>query len=667
MSKRLAWGILGTGRIAGVFAKGLAESKTGDLVAVGSRTAESAERFGAEHGVARRHGVYEALLADPEVEAVYISTPHPMHAEWAIKTAEAGKHVLCEKPLTLNYPEAMAVVEAARENDVFLMEAFMYRCHPQTAKLVELVREGVIGEVRVVQATFSFNAGEGLEGRLFEPRQGGGGILDVGCYATSMARLMAGAAVGKPFDDPVEVKGTARIGKTGVDDYAVASLKFASGIVAQVATGVRVQQENVARIFGSKGWIFVPEPWMPGRDGRVSQIIVHRAESSEPEKIEVAGAAGLYTLEADTVARYIEQRQAAPPAMTWDDTLGNMKTLDAWRASIGLVYDSEKPEAKKPPVHGRLLAVRADSKMRYGQVQGFEKPISRIVSGVMVVGSGMPHISVMFDDYFERGGNCFDTAYTYGGGVPERLLGQWIRNRGIREKVVIIAKGAHSPSNRPEMLRPQLVESLERMQTDYTDIHLAHRDNPDIPVGEWADAWNELIREGLIRAYGGSNWTLARVQALNEYARAKGLVGMAAVSNQFSLARMVDPVWGGCLSASDAESRAWFERTQIALFPWSSQARGFFTERASAENLSEAELVRCWYAEDNFARRARAEELAVKRAVAPTAVALAYVLSQPFPTFPLIGPQSVHEQRVSLKALEVELSPDEVKWLNLEV
>jgi len=667
MSKRLAWGILGTGRIAGVFAKGLAESKTGELVAVGSRTAESGERFGAEHGVARRHGVYEALLADPEVEAVYISTPHPMHAEWAIKTAEAGKHVLCEKPLTLNYPEAMAVVEAARENDVFLMEAFMYRCHPQTAKLVELIREGAIGEVRVIQATFSFNAGEGLEGRLFEPRLGGGGILDVGCYATSMARLIAGAAVGKDFDDPVEVKGVGHIGESRVDEYAVASLKFASGIVAQVATGVRVQQENVARIFGSKGWIFVPEPWMPGRDGRVSQIIVHRAGSSEPEKIEVAGAAGLYTLEADTVARYIEQRQAAPPAMTWDDTLGNMKTLDAWRASIGLVYDSEKPEAKKPPVHGRLLAVRADSKMRYGQVQGFEKPISRIVSGVMVVGSGMPHISVMFDDYFERGGNCFDTAYTYGGGVPERLLGQWIRNRGIREKVVIIAKGAHSPSNRPEMLRPQLVESLEQMQTDYTDIHLAHRDNPDIPVGEWADAWNELIREGLIRAYGGSNWTLARVQALNEYARAKGLVKMAAVSNQFSLARMVDPVWGGCLSASDAESRAWLERTQIALFPWSSQARGFFTERASAENLSEAELVRCWYAEDNFARSARAEELAVKRGVTPIAVALAYVLSQPFPTFPLIGPQSLHKQRVSLKALEVELSPDEVKWLNLEV
>src|SRR5580698_4023165 len=134
MITKLKWGIIGTGSIARKFAHGLAGSKTGQLVAAGSRTIEAAKKFTAEFP-ATAHGSYEALLADPEVQAVYISTPHPMHAEWSIKAAEAGKHILCEKPLALNHADAMAVMEAARSNDVFLMEAFMYRCHPQTAKL----------------------------------------------------------------------------------------------------------------------------------------------------------------------------------------------------------------------------------------------------------------------------------------------------------------------------------------------------------------------------------------------------------------------------------------------------------------------------------------------------------------------------------------------------
>ena len=170
-----------------------------------------------------------------------------------------------------------------------------------------------------------------------------------------------------------------------------------------------------------------------------------------------------------------------------------------------------------------------------------------------------------------------------------------------------------------------------------------------------------------MRAFGGSNWTLARVEAFNEYARARGLAGMSAVSNQFSLARMVAPPWNGCLSASDPESRQWLERTGTALMPWSSQARGFFLPgRARPEDRSDPELVRCWYAEDNFRRLARVNELAAKRGVLPINIALAYVLGQPFPTFPLIGPRLISETRTSFQALSVELSPAEVRWLNLE-
>ena len=133
---QLNWGILSTGNIAKAFARGVAQSQSGQVVAVGSRRAESANSFGEAFGISRCHGSYEALLADSEVDAVYIATPHTFHAEWAIKAAEASKHILCEKPIGLNHAEAMAIVEAALEHDVFLMEAFMYRCHPQAARLI---------------------------------------------------------------------------------------------------------------------------------------------------------------------------------------------------------------------------------------------------------------------------------------------------------------------------------------------------------------------------------------------------------------------------------------------------------------------------------------------------------------------------------------------------
>ncbi len=403
----------------------------------------------------------------------------------------------------------------------------------------------------------------------------------------------------------------------------------------------------------------------PGVSDVRARFFCIETEGIRTEMIAVPADADIYALEAGTVARNLSQRQATPPAPTWADSLSNMKTLDAWRESIGLVYDSEIIEAQVSPLARRPLHVRPDSKMQYGHLSGVEKPIARLVMGVATQQT-MPEASVMFDHYFGLGGNCFDTAHLYAGGLRERLFGNWLKTRGLREQVVIIAKGAHTPYNFPEQLRPQLLESLERLQTDYADIHFAHRDNPEVPVGEWADAWNELIRDGLIRVYGGSNWELQRVEALNEYARAKGLAGMTAVSNQFSLARMVDPVWGGCLSASDPESRAWLEKTQLPVFAWSSQARRFFTDRARPAEKSDTELVRCWYAEDNFERKQRAEKLAADRGVAPIAVALAYVLCQPFPTFALIGPRALSETRVSFQALEVKLTPREIEWLNLE-
>jgi predicted dehydrogenase/aryl-alcohol dehydrogenase-like predicted oxidoreductase len=667
MKNKISWGIIGTGAIAGVMARALSASQTGRLVAVGSRSAEAAAKFVAAFPAPHQHASYEALLADPDVQAVYVSTPHPFHAEWAIKAAEAGKHVLGEKPFALNHAEAMAVVEAAIANKVFLMEAFMYRCHPQTARLVDLIRSGVIGEVRVIQATFSFQCGFHPTNRLFSHALAGGGILDVGCYPVSLVRLVAGAATGQPFADPIEVKGVAQLGQTGVDEWAVGSFKFAGGILAQVATGVVLSQENVVRVFGSTGRLIIPNPWLANRQtAEPSKIIVQRSGGAA-EEILIEADRTSFAYEVDVVGGAIAagQQQAPPPAMTWDDTLGNLKTLDRWRESVGLIYDSEKPENCRQTVARRSLAVRQPTTMNYGPVAGITLPVSRLVLGCDNQ-TAMPHAAVMFDDFFTRGGNTFDTAWIYGGGRQERLLGEWLKNRGLRQEVVVIAKGAHTPYCDPVNLSRQLLESLDRLQTRYADLYLIHRDNPDIPVGEFVDALNDHLHAGRVRAFGASNWSLARVQAANRYAKRKGLTGFAAVSNNFSLARMVEPVWPGCMAASDAASRRWFQKSQTPLFAWSSQARGFFTV-GDPQNTADKSLVKCWYSEDNFQRLARVKELAAQRGVTPLNIALAYVLHQPFPTFALIGPRTLAETRTSWPGLTVALSLKELRWLNLEI
>lgn len=340
MVRKLKWGIIATGRIAHTFAQGLAESQTGDLVAVASRTRESADSFGDTYGVERRYAGYANLLADPEVDAVYIATPHPMHLEWAVASAEAGKHILCEKPLGIDREQALTIIEAARKYDVFLMEAFMYRCHPQTAKILELIREGAVGEIRVIQANFSYNVEPDLDDSVLNPALAGGGILDVGCYCTSAARLIAGAATGCHVAEPVEFSAYGLVGKTTqVDEYTVAIAKFPGEIVAQLGTGTRVDQDNSVRIYGSAGSLHVPEPWQPGRNDRKPLIHLQKKDSETVETMEVASERDVYTLEADTVAMSIDNRQPHPPATTWDDTLGNMAMIDRWREAIGLSYD----------------------------------------------------------------------------------------------------------------------------------------------------------------------------------------------------------------------------------------------------------------------------------------------------------------------------------------
>ncbi|MBE8516361.1 Gfo/Idh/MocA family oxidoreductase [Amycolatopsis sp. H6(2020)] len=330
----LRWGLLAAGTIAAHFAAGVDESKHGVLGAVAARDAGRARDFATRFDIPKAYGSYEELLADPDIDAVYVSTPHAMHKQWAIAAAEAGKHVLCEKPLTITAADAEEVIAAARAHDVFLMEAFMYRLHPQTRRLAELISSGAIGEVRAVDTTFSFDSNPEETARLSDPALGGGGILDVGCYCTSLARLVAQAATGQDVVEPTEVSGMAHLSATGVDEWATGLLRLPGDILATISCGIRLTREDGIRVFGSGGQIHIPQPaWIhPLRKPGVSQIILTPA-GGEPEVIEVEATQGVFAREADHVAAHVDDRQA--PELTWAETLANLRTLDRWREAVG--------------------------------------------------------------------------------------------------------------------------------------------------------------------------------------------------------------------------------------------------------------------------------------------------------------------------------------------
>ncbi len=307
--------------------------------------------------------------------------------------------------------------------------------------------------------------------------------------------------------------------------------------------------------------------------------------------------------------------------------------------------------------------------MIYGNVAGLEQPVSRVVLGsIMLDHNQLPYSFGMLDYFFEQGGNCIDTAYVYGGGTCERAVGEWLVQRNMRDKTVLIGKGGCTISVTPQLVTKELLESLDRLQTDHLDIYFMHRDNPLLPVGEFVECLNEHHRAGRIRAFGGSNWSPERLAEANAYAASHGLVGFAASSPNFSLAQWNEPMWNDCRTASDLSSRHWYETHDMALFAWSSQASGFFSGRFNAENRETAdrEVVRVWYNEANFRRLARAEEVAAHQGVTATQIALAYVLAQPLNIFALIGTRTTEETRTSLMALDVKLTPEELRYLNLE-
>ncbi|KAI8059648.1 hypothetical protein BC940DRAFT_313262 [Gongronella butleri] len=344
----LRWGILGTGNIAKTFAKALQVAKHGELVAVGSRSRASAVAFGKDHGhlaESQCYGSYDEVLKDANVDIVYICSPHPQHHAMALQAARAKKHMLVEKPLAMTQRQVEDIVAACKENGVFLMEAYMYRCHPQTQALVNAIRDGTIGDVHLIRANFTYDGIPfGPESRLWRNEMGGGALMDIGGYPMSLARLLAGAAQGRGFANPKEIKAVGRVpSDSKVDEYAMASLAFDGQVSAQLFVSILADLDSAVEVWGSKGSIRVPNLWRPDLAvlGPVQLEVKKHGEEKQVIAVPLSET-NLFAYEVDAIAdALLTQAKLECSAMSHDDTLGQAAAMDAWRREIGLVYQED--------------------------------------------------------------------------------------------------------------------------------------------------------------------------------------------------------------------------------------------------------------------------------------------------------------------------------------
>jgi D-xylose 1-dehydrogenase (NADP+, D-xylono-1,5-lactone-forming) len=313
------WGLLSTALINEAILRGAAETEAADVIAVASRDEARARSYADEHGLERSYGRYEDLLSDPDVEAVYISVPNSLHVEWTLKALEAGKHVLVEKPFSKHPDRVEEAFDRADAAGLVLSEGFMWRHHPQTRRLVELIEAGVAGRVRVVRTTFAFDLAteRGAGDTRFDPALDGGALMDVGCYCISGLRLVAG--------DPVRAQGEQVIGPSGVDVLFTGALSFADSVVGHFDCGFVVPRRAGLEVVGEEATIIVPDPFTP----RTLGIDILRP-GAEPERIPIEPA-NSYRLELENVSAAI--RGEAPLLLGREDAVGQARTIAELYAS----------------------------------------------------------------------------------------------------------------------------------------------------------------------------------------------------------------------------------------------------------------------------------------------------------------------------------------------
>jgi predicted dehydrogenase len=323
----IRWGILGTGKIAHLFAEDLALLPQAELAAVGSRTQDAADAFGDTFSVSRRHASYDALAVDEAVDVVYIATPHTAHAENTLRCLQAGRAVLCEKPFALNADEATEMVEAARSHGLFLMEAMWTRFLPIMRDVERLVDDGVIGPPQWLQADICAHFPFDPDHRVYDPKLGGGALLDLGVYPVMLAYLFFGA--------PDTMVTTAVMGRTGVDEQDAIIFQYDDGRQAVLAASMRTDGARLATLGGPDGQIQIHRPWWKGE----RLTLTHADKSTETMARPYEGNG--YQFEAAHVMECLRAGRLESPVMPLDESLQIMQTLDAIRAQWALQYPSE--------------------------------------------------------------------------------------------------------------------------------------------------------------------------------------------------------------------------------------------------------------------------------------------------------------------------------------
>jgi D-xylose 1-dehydrogenase (NADP+, D-xylono-1,5-lactone-forming) len=309
--KKLRWGLLSTARINRAVIPPIRGSVRSELKAVASRDSVKAKEYAREWHIPHAYGSYEELLADPEIDAIYNPLPNHLHAEWSIRAAEAGKHVLCEKPLALSLAEVDQMMAAAKKHNVVITEAFMYKHHPQTLKVLDLITQGAIGDLLLIKGAFTFNLDRPDDVR-WVPEWGGGSIWDVGCYPISFARLVAQA-------EPAEVFGWQIMGSTGIDVVFSGQLKFASGLLAQFDCGFRAPYRTSLEIVGTRGAIELGSPFKPSSG---EWIKIKRGDSVDQLR---SPDYELYRGEIEDMERAVLESQT--PRVSLENSRGNVATI----------------------------------------------------------------------------------------------------------------------------------------------------------------------------------------------------------------------------------------------------------------------------------------------------------------------------------------------------
>jgi dihydrodiol dehydrogenase / D-xylose 1-dehydrogenase (NADP) len=324
----IRWGILGTGSIATTFTRALAECDGAEVLAVGSRTAEKAASFAAQHGVARGHGSYEELAADPGVDAIYIATPHSFHCDHTILCLEHGKHVLCEKPFAINAEQAGRMVKAAAAADRLLMEAMWTRFLPSMARVREVIAEGIMGDLHLFRSNFGIQRPFNPHSRLFDPELGGGALLDLGVYAVSMGCWF--------FGPPSEITGTAHMGMTGTDDDSAFVMRHAGGRFTMGYQSLRVETSRDAVIRGTGGALRIRDPWWGASRFRLKTTDGEK----RPENFELRGNGYCYIAEAFMDLIRVGARDN--DVISQSESVQIMSIMDSLRDRWGLRYPCEE-------------------------------------------------------------------------------------------------------------------------------------------------------------------------------------------------------------------------------------------------------------------------------------------------------------------------------------